>query len=69
MKISSLQGKNDPKAYLEWRKKLELLFDCHNYSKEKKEKLVVIEFADYAIIRWKRNRKRNYESPIENGVS
>ena len=33
MKVPSFQGKNDPKAYLEWEKKMELVFDCHNYSK------------------------------------
>ena len=34
------------------KKKVELVFDCHNYSKEKKVKLAAIEFTDYAIIRW-----------------
>ena len=28
---------------------MEFIFECHNYSKEKKVKLVVIEFTDYAI--------------------
>ena len=32
MKISSFQGRNDPETYLEWEKKIELIFDCHNYS-------------------------------------
>ncbi|KAH9657923.1 hypothetical protein KPL70_023278 [Citrus sinensis] len=36
LKIPSFQGKNDLEAYLEWEKKVELVFDCHNYSKEKK---------------------------------
>ncbi|RVW89762.1 Transposon Ty3-G Gag-Pol polyprotein [Vitis vinifera] len=35
---------------LEWEKKVEFIFECHNYSKEKKIKLVVIEYIDYAII-------------------
>ena len=30
MKIPSFQGKNDHEAYLEWEKKVELVFDCHN---------------------------------------
>jgi hypothetical protein len=50
MKILSFQGKNDPKAYLEW---------------EKKVKLTVIEFTDYVIIWWDQlvmNRKRNHET-------
>ena len=58
MKISSFQGKNNPKAYLEWEMKVEL----------KKVKLAVIEFTDYDIIWWDQlvmNRRRNYERPIE----
>ncbi|KAH9656969.1 hypothetical protein KPL70_022870 [Citrus sinensis] len=42
-------GKSDPEAYLEWEKKIEFIFDCHNYSEAKKVKLAVIEFSDYAI--------------------
>ncbi|RVW21501.1 Transposon Ty3-I Gag-Pol polyprotein [Vitis vinifera] len=68
MKIPSFQGKNDPEVYLEWEKKVEFIFECHNYSEEKKVKLAVIEFIDYAIIWWDQlviNRRRNYERPIE----
>uniref|UniRef100_A0A2N9H3G6 CCHC-type domain-containing protein n=1 Tax=Fagus sylvatica TaxID=28930 RepID=A0A2N9H3G6_FAGSY len=50
MKIPSFQGRTDPEVYLEWEKKIDLVFDCHNYSEEKKVKLAVIEFTDYAII-------------------
>ena len=38
-KIPSFQGKNEPEAYLEWEKKMELVFDYHNYSELKKVKL------------------------------
>ena len=68
MKIPLFQGKNNPEAYLEWEKKVELIFECHNYSEEKKVKLVVIKFTDYAIIWWDKlvmNRMRNHERPIE----
>ena len=68
MKILSFQGKNDPEAYLEWEKKMELVFDCHNYFELKKEKLAVIEFSDYPIVWWDQfvlNRRRNRECPIE----
>jgi hypothetical protein len=68
MKIPSFQGKNDPEAYLEWEKKVELIFECHNYPEEKKVKLAVIKFTDYAIIWWDQfvmNRRRNHERPIE----
>jgi hypothetical protein len=46
MKILLFQGKNNPEVYLEWEKKVELIFECYNYSKEKKVKLAVIEFTD-----------------------
>ncbi|RVW50081.1 hypothetical protein CK203_106827 [Vitis vinifera] len=68
MKMPSFQGKNDPEVYLEWEKKVEFIFECHNYFEEKKVKLVVIEFTDYAIIWWDQvvmNRRRNYERSIE----
>jgi hypothetical protein len=68
MKIPSFQGKNDPEAYLEWEKKVELIFDCHNYFKEKKVKLFVIEFTNYDIIWWDQlvmNKRRNHERAIE----
>ncbi|PON41003.1 hypothetical protein PanWU01x14_292920 [Parasponia andersonii] len=68
IKIPSFQGKNNPEAYLEWEKKIELVFDCHNYSKIKKVKLAAIEFSDYAIVWWDQlvmNRRRNRERPVE----
>ena len=40
---------------------MEFIFECHNYSEEKKVKLAVIEFTDYAIIWWDQlvmNRRR-----------
>ena len=68
MKIPSIQGKNNHKAYLEWEKKVELVFVCHNYEEIKKVKLVAIKFSYYAIIWWDQlllNRRRNRERPIE----
>ena len=47
---------------------MEFIFECHNYSEEKKVKLAVIKFTDYAIIWWDQlvmNRRRNYKRPIE----
>ncbi|XP_040967125.1 uncharacterized protein [Gossypium hirsutum] len=58
---------SDPEAYLEWEKKIELVFECHNYSEKKKVKLAVIEFSDYAMIWWNQlttNRRHNRELPI-----
>ena len=32
VKIPTFQGEIDPEAYLEWEKRIELVFDCHDYS-------------------------------------
>jgi hypothetical protein len=67
LKIPFFQGKNDPEAYLEWEKKMDWIFYCHNYLKAKKVKLVVIEFTDYALIWWDQNvicRRRSGERPV-----
>jgi hypothetical protein len=64
MKIPSFQGRSDLEAYLEWEKKMEFVFDCHNYSETKKVKLAVIEFSEYAITWWDQfviNRRQNRE--------
>ncbi|XP_016740300.2 uncharacterized protein [Gossypium hirsutum] len=64
---SNQSERSDPEAYLEWEKKIELVFDCHNYSEIKKVKLAAIEFSDYAMI-WSdqltTSRRRNRERPI-----
>ena len=68
MKIPSFQGRNDPDVYLEWERKVDLIFECHNYSKEKKVKLATVEFCDYAIVWWDqffKERRRYGERPIE----
>ena len=41
-----------------------MIFDIHKYSKEKKVKLVVVEFTDYAMVWWERlvvERRRDKE--------
>ena len=63
MTIPTFQGKNDPELQLEWERKVEHVFGCHN----KKVKLVVVEFTDYASIWWDQlvtSRHRNGEQPI-----
>ncbi|XP_052477129.1 uncharacterized protein LOC128032557 [Gossypium raimondii] len=62
-----VRGKSDPEAYLEWERKIELVFECHNYSEGKKVKLAAIEFSDYVMIWWDQlttSRRRNGERPI-----
>ncbi|XP_075521546.1 LOW QUALITY PROTEIN: uncharacterized protein LOC142554754 [Primulina tabacum] len=68
MKIPSFHGKSDPEAYLEWEKRLEFVFECHHTPEQKKVRLAVVEFLDYALI-WLdqlvTTRRRYNEGPIE----
>ena len=67
LKILAFKGKTDPEAYLEWERKVEMIFDIYRYLKEKKVKLVVLEFTDYAMVWGKRlvvERRRNRERPV-----
>jgi hypothetical protein len=34
-----------------------MTFDIHMYSEEKKVKLVVVEFTDYAIVWWEKEKE------------
>ena len=68
MRIPSFQGRNELEAYLEWEKKVELVFECHNYSEMKNVKVAAIEFSNYAIVWWDQlmlNRKRNGKRPVD----
>jgi len=67
-KFPNFQGKNDPEVYLEWEKKVDWIFDCHKYSEQKKVKLVIIAFTEYALIWWDQiviSRRRNGERPVQ----
>ncbi|XP_042441344.1 uncharacterized protein LOC122026680 [Zingiber officinale] len=69
LSIPPFQGKNEPDVFIEWERKVELVFDYHNYSEEKKVKLAAVAFTDYAIIWWDQltlSRRRNREVPIDN---
>ncbi|XP_052483014.1 uncharacterized protein LOC128036160 [Gossypium raimondii] len=62
------ESRSDPEAYLEWEKKIELIFECHNYSETKKVKLAAIKFSDYAMVWWDQlttSRRRNGERLIQ----
>ncbi|KAL4290001.1 hypothetical protein GQ457_14G015270 [Hibiscus cannabinus] len=67
MNIPPFHGKTDPEAYLEWEKKIEHIFECHNYSERKKVQIAALEFTHYAINWWNQltvNRRRNGERPV-----
>ena len=57
IKNPSFKGRSDPEAYLEWEMKMEQAFMCHGYPEEKKVKLAVLEFTDYALVWWDEMRK------------
>jgi len=68
LSIPPFQGKSDPDVYIEWERKVEMVFECHNYSEEKKVKLAAVAFTDYAIAWWDQlttGRRRSFERPIE----
>ncbi|XP_049394740.1 uncharacterized protein LOC125859038 [Solanum stenotomum] len=54
MKMPSFKGTKDPDLYLDWERRVEAIFDCHNYSEGKKVKLAAVEFSDYAASWWKK---------------
>ncbi|KAF8110977.1 hypothetical protein N665_0077s0038 [Sinapis alba] len=49
LKIFTFDGKNDHDAFVEWERKIELVFDCQNFSELKKVRLAATEFCGYAI--------------------
>ncbi|XP_027096106.1 uncharacterized protein [Coffea arabica] len=67
MKIPPFRGKSDPDTYLEWESRVELVFDCNDYTDAQKLRLAVVEFTDYAIVWWEQvatSRRRCGEPPI-----
>ncbi|XP_056864057.1 uncharacterized protein LOC130511197 [Raphanus sativus] len=68
LKIPSFDGKNDPDAFLEWERKIELVFDCQNFSDIKKVRLAAAEFTGYAINWYDRvvtSRRRAGVAPVD----
>nr|XP_027083475.1 uncharacterized protein LOC113705765 [Coffea arabica] len=65
-KIPTFPGKSDSEAYLEWERKIEMLFDCNHYSESQKVKLATIEFTEYTAVWWDqiRTRQRRNEEPL-----
>ncbi|XP_071900987.1 uncharacterized protein [Coffea arabica] len=67
MKIPPFQGKSDLDTYLEWESRVELVFDCNDYTDAQKLRLAIVEFTDYAIVWWEQvatSRRRCGEPPI-----
>ena len=69
LKLPQFQGGSDPEAYLEWEKRVELIFDCHQYNEITKVRIAVTQFTEYTISWWDQvmiTRRRNLEYPIDN---
>ncbi|XP_071923187.1 uncharacterized protein [Coffea arabica] len=52
IQVPAFKGKSDPEAYLEWEGRIEMVFDCYDYSEEQKVKVATVEFTDYALVWW-----------------
>ncbi|KAL1226195.1 hypothetical protein V5N11_010039 [Cardamine amara subsp. amara] len=68
LRIPPFHGKNDPDTYLEWEKKIELVFNCQHYTEANRVKVAATGFYDYALSWWDQlvtSRRRNGEYLVE----
>ncbi|XP_048605688.1 uncharacterized protein LOC125583145 [Brassica napus] len=68
LKIPEFKGTADPEEYLEWEKKIELVFNCRDYTQEYKMNLTPTEFKEYALSWWDNlvtARRRTGDFPVE----
>ena len=65
IQVPAFKGKSDPEAYLEWEGRIEMVFDCYDYSEEQKVKVATVEFTDYALVWWDqvRTQRRRMGEP------
>ncbi|KAL1208978.1 hypothetical protein V5N11_004059 [Cardamine amara subsp. amara] len=66
--IPPFHGKTDPDAYLEWEKKIELVFKVQHYTEINRVRVAAAAFCDYALSWWDqlvKSRRRNGEHPVE----
>ncbi|XP_043812189.1 uncharacterized protein LOC122723569, partial [Manihot esculenta] len=52
MKVPEFKGNNNAEEYIEWERKTEQIFECHNYTEEKKSHIAAVEFTGYASFWW-----------------
>nr|XP_027062822.1 uncharacterized protein LOC113689218 [Coffea arabica] len=65
IQVPAFKGKSDPEAYLEWEGRIEMIFDCYDYSEEQKVKVATVEFTNYALV-WRdqvRTHRRRMGEP------
>ncbi|XP_056844617.1 uncharacterized protein LOC108825597 [Raphanus sativus] len=67
LRVPVFSGTSNPDDYLDWEKKIELIFECHNYSELKKVRLAATEFNGYALHWWDQitsTRRRTGEAAV-----
>ncbi|RDY05945.1 hypothetical protein CR513_10144, partial [Mucuna pruriens] len=67
--MHAFQGKNDPKVCLEWERKVEHVFDCHNYSEEKKEDMNSVMRRRFVQSHYHRGLRRKLQSLRQGSMS
>ncbi|XP_024009459.1 uncharacterized protein LOC112084542 [Eutrema salsugineum] len=68
LRIPPFHGKNDPDAYLDWEKKIELVFNCQHYTEINRVNVAATKFYDYALSWWDQivtSRRRNQQYPVK----
>ncbi|KAG7529737.1 Zinc finger CCHC-type, partial [Arabidopsis suecica] len=68
LRIPPFHGTNNPDDYLEWEKKIELVFVCQEYTEANKVKVAATKFYDYALSWWDQVvtiKRRLGDDPIE----
>ncbi|KAH6775936.1 hypothetical protein C2S52_013497 [Perilla frutescens var. hirtella] len=50
--IPEFEGLHDPDLYLDWECKIEKIYDCYDFPKQKKVKLTSLEFRGYVASWW-----------------
>ncbi|XP_024014542.1 uncharacterized protein LOC112088496 [Eutrema salsugineum] len=68
LRIPAFYGKSDPNAFLEWEKKVDIIFGCQDLPERKKINLAASDFNGYTIKWWDQiviSRRRNGERPVE----
>ncbi|XP_019058301.1 PREDICTED: uncharacterized protein LOC109116762 [Tarenaya hassleriana] len=66
-KPPTFAGKVNPEAYLDWERRMENIFDCYTYTKQRKVQYAAAQLTDNALTWWDREtaeRRRSHYDPI-----
>lgn len=68
IEIPFFHGTSNPEEYLEWEKRVEIIFDCREFTQETKIRIAPTAFKDYALSWWDQlvtTRRRAGDIPVE----